>query len=149
MTKVRYFAVDAGGQLRKMRQAAVRGLWEGKARAHALGCPADAELRLVSVVCDVYLLPRKVYLLRLPLAGGRFTEEGLLALRAFALPDCAMPEESGGHHAEGWPDDFLPQLAVALDVTLWDLQVPLKVGGPLLLAAALRVTPRQALRYFR
>jgi hypothetical protein len=40
-------------------------------------------------------------------------------------------------------------LAVALDVPVAALQVPLGVGGPLFLAVALRVMPRQAIRYLR
>jgi len=38
---------------------------------------------------------------------------------------------------------------VALDVSVAALNVPLAVGGPLLLASALEVTPRQALRHLR
>ena len=53
------------------------------------------------------------------------------------------------HHTEGWPIDFFKQLAVVLDVTRKDLDVPLGIGGPLLMAAALKLSPKQALRYLR
>jgi hypothetical protein len=145
--KLRYFVVDGHGQLRKASQAAVRELWEGGRGAEALGCPASNELRLVSVVCDEDLLPRSLYVLRLPLEGGRFTAESRMTLQLFSLPDCVTPEELVRHHTAGWPGDFFRQLAVALDVPARALEVPVGVGGPLYLAAALRVTPRQALRY--
>jgi hypothetical protein len=147
--KLRYFVVDAAGQLRKAPQAAVRGLWEGGLGADALGCPAGNELRLVSVLCDRHLLPKKVYLLRLPLTGGRFTEESRLTLHLFTRPDCVTPNELVQHHSEGWPADFFRQLAVALDVPAAGLNVPLGIGGPLFLAAKLSVTPREALRHLR
>jgi hypothetical protein len=147
--KLRYFVVGAAGRLRKASQTAVKGLWEGRRRAESLGCPTDNEMRLVSVVCDDDLLPQKLYVLRLPLMQGRFTEESYLTLRLFARPDCVTANELVRHHTAGWPADFFPQLAVALDVPRAGLDVPLGVGGPLFLAAALRLTPRQALRYLR
>lgn len=145
--RLRYFVVDGQGQLRKVSQAAVRALWEGRLRADALGGPAGRELRLVSVVCDDDLLPRSLYLLRLPLEGGAFTPESRLLLHAFSRPDCVTTDELTRHHTEGWPGDFFRQLAVALDVPVAALEVPVGIGGPLLVAAALDVTPRQALRY--
>jgi hypothetical protein len=147
--KLRYFAVDACGQLRKARRMAVQGLWDGSRRADTLGCPASSELRLVSVVCDDDLLPQKVYVLRLPLTDGVFTEASLLTLRMFARRDCITVEESVRYHTEGWPADFFGQLAVALDVPVAALHVPLGVGGPLMLAAAMRVTLRRVLRHLR
>ncbi len=147
--KLRYFVIDASGQLRKASQAAVRGLWEARRGANALAGPADNELRLVSVVCNADLLPRKLYVLRLPLVAGVFTEESYLTLHAFGRPDCVTPAELVRHHTAGWPPDFFRQLAVALDVPTTALDVPLGVGGPLLLAAAFRVTLQQALRYLR
>jgi hypothetical protein len=147
--RVRYFLVDASGQLQKVSPLALEGLWEGRVRADDLGCPLANELRLVTVVCDARLLPRKCYVLRLPLTGGRFTEENYLTLRVFARPDCVTDRELFDHHTEGWPRDFFRQLAVALDVPLSGLHVPLAVGGPLFLAAAMRLTPQQALRYLR
>jgi hypothetical protein len=145
--KLRFFVVDVDGQLRKAARVQLRALWEGKLRADALGCPAGHELRLVSVVCDGKLLPRKVYLLRLPLAEGLFTEESYFTLRAFTRPDCVTPKEAVTHYTEGWPPDFFRQLAVALDVPVAGLNVPFGVGGPLYLAAAMQVTPWETLRY--
>jgi hypothetical protein len=147
--RLRYFLVDGRGQLQRVSQAAVQGLWEGRVRADALGGPPGNELRLVSVVCDERLLPTKCYVLRLPLTGGRFLEENYLTLRIFARPDCVTRRELFEHHTAGWPPNFFQQLAVALDVPVIKLGVPLAVGGPLFLAAAMRVTPREALRYLR
>jgi hypothetical protein len=147
--RLRYFIVDACGQLRRVSQASVLGLWEGRARADDLGGPPGNDLRLVSVVCDERLLPRKCFVLRLPLTGGRFLEENYLTLRIFARPDCVTEHELFEHHTAGWPRDFFQQLAVALDVPVAGLHVPLAVGGPLFLAAAMRLTPREALRYLR
>jgi len=147
--KLRYFVVDPRGQLQRVSRAAVHELWDGRIRADALGCPVGSELRLISVVCDAHLLPRKLYLLRLPLTQGRFTAESYLTLHLFSRYDCVTPREVLDHHSKGWPADFFPQLAVALDVPVTSLHVPLGIGGPLFLAAALRVTPRQALRYLR
>ena len=145
--RVRYFIVDVAGQLRRVSPTNVEGLWEGRVRADDLGCPPANDLRLVTVVCDDRLLPRKCYVLRVPLTGGRFTEANYLTLRIFARPDCVTDRELFDHHTEGWPGDFFRQLAVALDVPVASLEVPVGIGGPLLVAAALDVTPRQALRY--
>ena len=147
--KLRYFVIDDQGQLRKARKAAVEGLWEGTCKADAFGCRDGSELRLVSVVCDRKLIPQKIYLLRLPLTQGQFTQENYLTLQIFTMPDCVTPHEVAKHHGGGWPSDFLRQLAIALDIPLARLQVPVRIGGPLLLAAALRVTPDEALRYLK
>lgn len=147
--RLRYFIVDRAGQLRKTSAVLVEDLWHGRIQAEALGCTTQNELRLVSVLCDNHLLPRRVYLLRVPLSEGRFTAAGYLALRAFADPDCVTPQEAIEHHTDGWPTDFVRQLAVALDVPVGHLDVPFSIGGPLLLAAALRVPPEQTLRYLR
>ncbi len=147
--RLRYFVVGRAGQLRKTSPALVEDLWHGRVQAEALGCPTPNELRLVSVLCDNRLLPRRVYLLRVPLTAGCFTSAGYLALRAFADPDCVTPQEAIEHHTEGWPADFVRQLAVILDVPVSHLDVPFSIGGPLLLAAALRVPPERTLRYLR
>jgi hypothetical protein len=147
--KLRYFVVDPSGQLRKVTKAAIEGLWRGQHCADHLGCAAVNELRLVSVLCDRRLLPRKVYLLRVPLSDGWFTEANLLTLRIFSRPDCVTPREVIAHHTAGWPADFFRQLAVVLDVPVAGLGVPLGIGGPLFTAAKLRVTLREAVRYLR
>ena len=144
--KIRYFVLDGRGQLRKASQAAVSGLWEGRRGADALGQPGARELRLVSVLCDDDLLPDRVYLLRLTLTEGRFTDEDRLVLQAFASPDCVTPAEAARHHTGGWPADFFRQLAVALDVPVARLHVPFCVGGPLVLAATRATSPAAARR---
>lgn len=147
--KLRYFTVDDQNQLRKASQASVLALWEGRRKASSLGCKTGAELRLVSVLCDKNLIPEKVYVLRLPLTDGRFTQEDYLTLQVFTRRDCVTSREVIQHHTDGWPRDFYQQLAVLLDVPLAQLNVPLGVGGPLFMAAAMRVTPTQAIRYLR
>jgi hypothetical protein len=147
--KLRYFFVDEQGTLRKVKKALVQGLWEGSRHVEELGHGGADELRLVSVVCDKHLIPQRVYLLRLPLTSGKFTEENYLTLQIFTMPDCVTPQEVARHHGGGWPADLLRQLAVAADVPLHLLQVPVRIGGPLLLAAALKVTPTEALRYLK
>ncbi len=147
--KLRYLGVDRRGQLTLVRRAWVEALWRGEARAAALGCGTAGELRLVSVLCDDRLLPEKIYLLRLPLTGGIFTRENYRTLRSFSMPSRVTARELFHHHTGGWPNDFFRQLAVALDVPRAALDVPLGIGGPLLMAAALRVPPRQAVRFLR
>lgn len=147
--KLCYFVVDDRGQLCKARKSAIEALWEGTCRADVFGLEPGSELRLVSVVCNRRLIPQKIYLLRLPLTQGQFTQENYLTLQIFTMPDCVTPQEVARHHGGGWPPDLLRQLAVAADVPLAGLQVPVRIGGPLLLAAALRVTPDEALRYLK
>ena len=147
--KLRSLLVDHHGQLVKVRRLRLESLWRGELDASKLGALDPGELRLVSVLCDDRLLPRKIFLLRLPLTDGRFTKANYLTLRIFTMPDFVTARELIQHHTEGWPVDFFQQLAVALDVPRRDLEVPLGIGGPLLLAAAKRLTPKQAVRYFR
>jgi len=147
--KLRYFAVDPSGQLRKVPRAMIEGLWKGHYRADQLGGSAGSDLRLVSVLCDDALLPKKIYLLRVPLSDGWFTEANLLTLRIFSRPDCVTPREVISHHTACWPPDFFRQLAVVLDVPITALSVPLGIGGPLFTAAKLRAALREALRYLR
>ena len=147
--KLRYFIVDRAGQLSVVRRAQVEALWDGDIPAELLGSESLTELRLVSVICDAKLRPRKIYLLRLPLSDGEFRKENYLTLKIFSRSDCVTPREVIRHHTGGWPQDFFSQLAVALDIPRRDLEVPLGIGGPLLMAAAMSVTPKQALRYLK
>lgn len=147
--KLRYLFVDHHGQLVKIRRSFVEALWRGELEAAELGGLDQSELRLVSVLCDDRLLPQKIFLLRLPLSEGRFTKANYLTLRVFTMRDCVTAREVIQHHTDGWPVDFFRQLAVALDVPLRDLEVPLGIGGPLLMAAALRTSPKRAVRYLR
>jgi len=147
--KLRYFIVGQRGQLLQVRRAQVESLWRGLIDGPTLGGEASNELRLVSVLCDDRLLPKKVYVLRVPLSAGYFTRESYLTLRIFSMPDCVTPREMIQHHTEGWPCDTYSQLAIALDVPRKMLDVPLGIGGPLLLAAAMRVSPRKAIRYLK
>jgi hypothetical protein len=147
--KLRYLFVDCQGQLTVIRRADVEALWQGRLGADALHGPDLHELRLASVLCDSRLVPKKIYLLRLPLTAGRFTRGNYRTLRSFSMPSRVTAHEMFVHHSEGWPSDFFQQMAVALDVPTAFLDVPLGIGGPLLMAAAMRVPPREAVRYLR
>lgn len=147
--KLRYLIVDQDGQLVLTRRALVEALWNGDIPANVLGSRCLSELRLVSVIADAKLRPRKIYLLRLPLSNGEFRKENYLTLKIFSRSDCVTPREVVQHHTGGWPKDFFTQLAVALDIPRRDLEVPLGIGGPLLMAAAMSVSPTQAMRYLK
>lgn len=127
--KIRHFALDADGQFRKFRRDKVRELLRGDRVA------AGYELRLATAVCDNDLIPTGVFLVRVPLTDGALTPADLLALRAFARPDCVTPAEAVRHHLSGWPSDLIRQLAVALDVPAAEVEGTLDVGGPVFLAA--------------
>jgi hypothetical protein len=147
--KLRYLFVDRRGHLTIIRRAQVEALWQGRIGAGELDGPDLHEIRLVSVLCDKRLVPQKIFLLRLPLTRGRFTHLNYRTLRSFTMRSRVTAREMFNHHSEGWPRDFFPQLAVALDVPRNFLDVALGIGGPLLMAAAMRVQPRQAVRYLR
>jgi hypothetical protein len=129
--KLRFFVLDPQGRLCRVSQSVIKRLCRGHADSVALGCPGARELRLVSAICDDELQPQKLFLVRLPLTQGRFTYENYLVLQAWSRPDCVTAAEAFGHHTEGWPADFFPQIAVALDVPVTALNVPLGIGGPL------------------
>jgi len=147
--KLRYLFIDRRGQLTVIRRADVEALWQGRLGADALDGPDLHELRLVSLLCNSRLVPQKIFLLRLPLTGGYFTRSNYRTLRSFSMPSRVTAHEMFVHHSDGWPTDFFRQLAVALDVPKAFLDVPLGIGGPLLMAAAMRVPPREAVRYLR
>src|SRR5579864_8247522 len=135
--KLRYLFVDRHGQLTIVRRSEVEALWQGRLGSDELNGLDLHELRLVSVLCDSRLVPQKIFLLRLPLTDGYFTREDYRTLRSFSMPSCVTAHEMFVHHSDGWPTDFFPQLAIALDVPKAFLDVPLGIGGPLLMAAAL------------
>jgi hypothetical protein len=147
--KLRYYVVDGEGQIRKVSSTAMDGLWEGRVRAEMLGSPGKTELRLISALCDENLQPHVIYLLRVPLTDGLCTAESQLTLQIFTMRDCVTSKEVVQHHGSGWPRDLRRQLAVALDVSLARLCVPIRIGGPLYLAAAMGVRPHQAVPYLR
>lgn len=149
--KLRYLVVDRAGTLHRISRSQIHALWRGELTVEQLnlGQFLPNELRLVSVLLDDQLLPKKIFLLRLPLCKGQFTKANYLTLRIFTMPDCVTPREVVQHHTDGWPSDFFIQLAVALDVPRKFLELPLGIGGPLLMAAAMRVTPKQAIRYLK
>ena len=147
--KLRYLFVDGNQQLRRIRRKQVEAIWRGLAPISRFGCEGLSELRLISVVCDSRLRPERIFLLRLSLTNGYFTHHNYRALRSFTRPSQVTPQEVFRHHSEGWPRDFFTQMAVALDVPRTMLEVPFGIGGPLLIAAALRISPAHAVRYLQ
>jgi len=147
--KLRYLLVDGDSQLSLVSREDVEAIWRGRAHVVEYGCTDFTELRLISVMCDHQLLPQRIYLLRMALTEGYFTRRNYRALRSFAIPSQVTASEMFQHHSEGWPVDFFTQLAVALDVPQAMLDVPFGIGGPLLVAAALRVSPRIAVRFLK
>lgn len=145
--KVRYLIVDGNNQLKLICREHVEAIWRGRACVAEFGCSDLTELRLISVLCDRRLLPERIFLLRMALTDGWFTRRNYRTLRSFAMPSRVTVREMFQHHSEGWPSDFFTQLAVAMDVPRSLLEVPFGIGGPLLVAAALRVSPRVATRY--
>ena len=147
--KLKYLIVDGNNQLQLIRRAQVEAIWRGAVPVSRYGCSDLTELRLISVVCDARILPERIYLLRIALTDGYFTRRNCRVLRSFAMPSRVTAQEMFQHHSEGWPRDFFTQLAVALDVPRADLDVPFGIGGPLLIAAALRISPKRAVRYLK
>jgi hypothetical protein len=147
--KLRYLIVDCNNQLKLIRRDEVEAIWRGHVRVSQYGCDDLTELRLISVVCDSDILPERIYLLRIALTDGYFTRRNYRSLRSFAMPSRVTAQEMFQHHSEGWPRDFFTQLAVALDVPRSDLDVPFGIGGPLLIAAALQISPKNAVRYLK
>ena len=147
--KLRYLIVDSRNQLKLIRRAEVEAIWSGQVPASQYGCSDLTELRLISVVCDGRILPKRIYLLRIALTDGYFTRRNCRILRSFAMPSRVTAQEMFEHHTEGWPSDFFTQLAVALDVPRTLLDVPFGIGGPLLIAAALRISPKSAARFLK
>ena len=147
--KLRYLYVDQFHQLRKIRKSTIQALWDGEIGTETIANAEDQELRIATILCNNRLHPRKIYLMRLPLMDGQFTVESYLTLQLFSQPEHVTAKEAFDHHTTGWPDNFFHQLAVAIDVPCHALEVPVGIGGPLFLAAALRITPQQAVRYLR
>lgn len=146
---VQYLIVDCRNQLRLIQREHVEAIWRSRIPASDFGCTDLTELRLVSVVCGARMLPKRVFLLRLALTDGYFTRQDFRALRSFTEPNQVTAQEAFHYHSEGWPRDFFTQLAVALDVPRARLDVPFGIGGPLLIAAALKISPKSAARYLR
>jgi hypothetical protein len=147
--RLRYLIIDDHHQLKLIRRRHVEALWRGRVPVSRFGSSNRSELKLVSVVCDHLLRPQRIYLLRLSLTDGYFTARNYRTLRSFAMPSQVTAQEVFRHHSEGWPSDFFTQMAVALDVPRSMLDVPFGIGGPLLIAAALRISPRRAVRYLQ
>ena len=147
--KLRYLIVDGDNHLRLIKREHVEAIWRGDAPVSDYGCGNLTELRLISVVCNGRLIPKRIFLLRIALTDGYFTRRNYRTLRSFTMPDRVTTREVFQHHGDGWPRDFFTQLAVAMDVPRAMLDVPFGIGGPLLIAAALRISPKSAARYLR
>src|SRR5690242_1957798 len=115
-----FFVLGRDSRLRRVRVDTVRALVAGRQPTRL------DELRLLTVALDPDLLPTALYLLRAPLTGGRLTDADARTLRALATPGWVTPAEAAAHHGFGWPRDLARQLAVALDVPVSHLPVPLR-----------------------
>ncbi len=144
--KTSFLIVDKNEQLRLVSRRQIAAIWRGEVSAAEIGCGDPGELRLVTVICDRTLVPRRIYVMRMPLTAGYFTRRNYRRLRSFMMRNCVTAQEMFQHHSEGWPRDFFPQLAVALDVPCAMLNVPFGIGGPLMLAAALAISAKRAAR---
>ena len=101
----------------------------GAGASQGAGQPQQDRAALVSVLCDDNLHPHVIYVLRVPLTDGVCTAESQLTLQIFTMRDCVTSRELVEHHGAGWPADLRRQLAIALDVPLARLCVPLRVGA--------------------
>lgn len=146
----RYFVLDLSNQLRKATQAVVEGLWTGQRMAADLPFPLDHELRILTVLCDDALEARGCYLLRLVLddAGAITSESRRAACEAVQLnADWGLHHPAVQYHLEGWPRDWLRQLAVAFDVPPQAL-AQVGIGGPLPISEVVGISISESLRYF-
>ena len=150
--KVRYFAIDKAGQLRKAPQAAIEGLWSGDRKADDLPFEIPNDFRLLTALCDENLLPRLIFFLRLNLHRGKITEasrqlsyQTVTHHRPEPLPNANQPALA--FQVAGWPTDWQHQLAVALDVPIDSLS-NIGIGGPLPASDLLGVSIKGSLKYF-
>lgn len=147
--RLRYFVVDRAGQLRKVSQAALEGLWSRNRSSNDLGCTLGKDMRIVTVLCDEALLPKACYLLRVTLDGGAVCEQSRLQACEAVLENLADEPQhpEAVYQLAGWPYDWRRQLAIAMDVPIADLP-PIGIGGPLLISSLLNLSVRSSLRYF-
>ncbi len=139
--KISHFMLDANGQFRTLRCQQVREILAGCRTPNVIGY----ELQLATAVCNEDLTPHGIYLLRLPLTDGVFTADDRFVLQAFSRPDCVTAAEVALHHLSGWPRDLMSQLAVALDVSVAQVEQTLEVCGPVFLAAVKGISVDRAM----
>jgi len=146
---VSYYVVDHNSQLQRVPCDRLEALWKGDVAIDALECIVDDELRLITVLSDDYLEPVYCYFVRLELKSGKITDES--RIEAFEAMT-ARHRRRKGHPAarrqlEGWPTDWRPQLAVALDVPVAQLS-KIGLGGPLLMSELWGLPLEKVIEYF-
>ena len=154
--QVRFFHVESNN-VQQADQSRVLGAW--KRRKPWNQSRGKQVLKLITVVCDDRLHPVHVYLLNLSLDDGWVTEES----RRDSVDLITAEERWGGGNNKqraAWiaalkkyvremPPDMGSQLAMALDVPVWEvMKVPLGVGGPLPVSLQMGVSVPELLRYF-
>ena len=147
--KLRYYVVDGEGQLRKVSPAAWMACGRGGCKPGRWAAPARPSCAWSASCATITFTLTSSTSCAVPLTDGVCTAESQLTLQIFTMRDCVTSRELVEHHGAGWPADLRRQLAIALDVPLARLCVPLRVGGPLYLAAAMGVRPHQAVPYLR
>ena len=55
--RMRYLLVDAHNQLKLIHREHVEAIWRARLHVATFGCADPTELRLISVMCDRWLLP--------------------------------------------------------------------------------------------
>lgn len=146
---VSYFVVNGESQLQRVACGLLEKLWKGNISADAIGCDLDDELRLITVLSDQDLQPVFCYFVRLDLKAGKITDES--RIEAFEAMT-ARHRRRKGHPAarrqlEGWPTDWRPQMAVALDVPVVQLN-KIGLGGPLLMSELWGLPLEKVIEYF-
>ncbi len=146
---VSYFVVDSDSQLDRVPCDLLEALWKGSETTEALDCELGEELRLITVLTDHNLEPVFCYFVRLDLKSGKITDDS--RIEAFEAMT-ARHRRRKGHPAarrqlEGWPTDWRPQLAVALDVPAAQLS-KIGLGGPLLMSELWGLPLEKVIEYF-
>ena len=141
--RLRFFTVQEG-RLVKAPQNRVIGLWEEK---RPWDPPDVDDLRIITVLCDEKLRPYTWHCIRVAVRDGWITTDSWMkASRAyvedksipFGLIERAVKLTVPGRPPavreilKGWPEDLVPQLAAAMDVSAEEIAKREGiVGGPL------------------
>ena len=149
---LQYFVVDAQQQLWKTPASMVEGFWCGSRTARDFKYPLASELRVVTALCDRTLEPRILFFLRLELTDGVIAAHS----RQLAYQSVRTPNQDSerilrnyalAYQANGWPQNWPHQLAVALDTPVRNLR-RVAIGGPLPVADLLGVSVVESIAVF-
>jgi len=146
--EVCYYVADAGDQLQRVPNQHIEALWEDQLPTWELNLDLGEELRLISVVRDEDLNPKICFFARIDLRGGRLephSRSRACRLLGKRMPMAEHPDLR--HHFAGWPADWLPQLAVALDTPPAAIN-RIGLGGPLLMSTVWGISMNKVMEYF-